>query len=374
MNNVVVFISSGVGYGHAARDLRVIRALSRLRPGLEIEIASYGTGLDYFRSRSIPCVEIETPGGPRDLAAVGVAVREYLAAAPRPGLVVTDEVVAALPYCRTVLGVACVLLTDWFFSDIGRPDLDYRFNLADEVIVPDLAAAHRTPETVTVPVTFTGPIVERFPAPGAGAAEPGPDPRATPRPPLRVVLGLGGEPGRPVALRMISRTLLAWQQHAGPHDRLTILARPAGDLPAGAPALLPGVHWAGLVTDPQEHYRKADVVLVDAMGFTCCELIANGIAVVGFSDPRISSVFPASFGRRVEHLERSGLMATASLATEPARLWQLLAEAAERGSAGPDPVAAGLVRWSAAEDIAASLLARLDAPSPAREGALTNGR
>jgi hypothetical protein len=59
-----------------------------------------------------------------------------------------------------------------------------------------------------------------------------------------------------------------------------VLADPPATAPHGQ------VTCSGLRSDPELHYAAADVVLVDAMGFTGCELAFNRGRVIALTDER----------------------------------------------------------------------------------------
>jgi hypothetical protein len=362
----IAYLASGHGYGHAARDLRIIRSLRKLRPDIEIEIASQGTGVDYFRSRGVPCTDLEIPESAMRTTESGRRIWRHLAGSGPLDLVVADEFMQALRCCDH-LGVDCVYLTEWFSGDFGKPEPDLLLNLAREVLFVDFPRAHPVPPEVTVPVVFTGPIVDDFRAaePARGSVREqlglGPDARIT-------VLTLGGMPWRRESALLTGRVLRAWGRGATDRDHLVIMAPPK-QTPGGTesesaagighPALR-NIHWIGLTPTPEDWYREAAVVLADAMGFTVCELVWNRVPVLALTDPAVTEAFGHSFRRRVEFLERSGLIVTAGRELSPEGLWQLMAQQAAAPRASAQALAS--VEWGVADRVAERILACVDEP------------
>lgn len=189
----ILYLVRGHGFGHAARDLRIIEALKALAPQVEIEIASSGTGMQYFRSRSVDCADLEIPDDEDQSASAGWRVWRYLHWAAAPDLVISDEIMFAIPYCRNVLDVPCVLLTDWVYRDIGKPQLDRLLDGAAEVVVVDFPESHPTAIGTSAPITHIGPVVDRFPLnPADGERGNGKSKRG-----LTAVASFGGMTDRP---------------------------------------------------------------------------------------------------------------------------------------------------------------------------------
>jgi hypothetical protein len=252
----------------------------------------------------------------------GKRVFEFLRAQGPLELVITDEVMWALPICRKLLGVECVLVTDWFYAELELPHLDASMNQAAAVVVTDFAEAHPQPATVTVPVHYTSPLVKIFPD---GRAELNPAPGA-----VTGVVTLGGMPDRPEARRIAELAMDAW---AGRDADLHLLA----DHGTHAPR----VHWHGVSSTPERFYRAADVVIADAAGFTVCELARSRVPTVAVT------VGPLSTGirLRLKRLTEDGTVVTIGSEATGDELW-----AAVQGVlAAP---ATPTIDWADATDVA----------------------
>ncbi|MER5771046.1 glycosyl transferase [Streptomyces sp. NPDC001985] len=360
----ILFLTRGHGFGHAARDLRVIQELRR-RPGTTVRIMANGSAVTYYAMRGVQCTPIELPDedyGEDFGEGAAKAVWRALASVPRPDLVVSDEVMWALPFAREVWKRPCVMLLCALWAEYGMPDADRFFDTADEVLVLDFPRNRRESYGTTAPIGFLGPVVQPFPA-GRGAA----------RSALGIaerdevaVLSLGGMNTRPESRRMATAAIGAWRAHAGPGARLLLLADPPAEpLPVhdgdGAPAGGGEVVWAGVTPEPETYYRAADVVLNDAMGSTVCDLAWNGVPAVALLDEESAAGFPKTFPGRIRHLTAAGLIETAPVHEGPPAVWRAI-ERARAGAAAPDRAAAREgFGWSTGETVAQRLFELLDA-------------
>ncbi|MGW7548366.1 glycosyl transferase [Streptomyces sp. NPDC054770] len=326
----VLVLSRGHGFGHAARDLRVVDSIRRQRPDLKILLAASGTAAEYFRMHDVPCVDLGIDDAEDMTPTAFARVQAFLRRIRRPQLVVTDEVVAALPYCRKVWKVPCVLLTDWFYAEFGEPGTDPFLDSATEILMLDFRAAHPGPYAITAPIRYVGPVVRPFADRRARVREE----LGVPDGSLLAVNTLGGMTGRDEAGRMTELALRAWNTKARPGDQLHILAPspspsppPSGESPtAEAPRAGGGsVVWRGIVPEPESLFAAADVVIADAMGTTVCDLVYNRIPVLGLVDR--SAGFPASFHLRVDEMAANGLMVCADVSCTPEALWTSLQRA-----------------------------------------------
>ncbi len=135
-------------------------------------------------------------------------------------LVVSDEFLTVPGFCRHVLDVPNVLITDWFFAEYGQRDADSIMDDALEVVVPDFPEAHPVPPATTAPVWFCGPLVDAFAPQRAEARKAlGLDEDA-----LVMTVAAGGRPDRIAALRIQLQALQAWSRYAAPTDQLLLLA------------------------------------------------------------------------------------------------------------------------------------------------------
>jgi hypothetical protein len=330
----IVFIARGHGFGHAARDLRLVEAIRRARPDVDLVLASAGSGLEYFRRRSVPCADLGIDDDQDMSPAAGQAVWDFLTTVDAPDLVLVDEVVWALPICRQVLRVPCVLVTDWFYAEIGQPGHDHTLNQATEIVVVDFPQAHPDHADITVPLRFTGPLVDRFPANRdevrreLGVADDT----------FAAVVTLGGMPERPEARGIAELAVRSWAAKARAEDRLFVLAE---EPPAAGTAT-----WTGVTSVPDKYFRAADVVVVEAAGFTVCELARNAIPVVAVMVPLLS----AAARLRVKLLESAGLLVTVPADATADQLWTAM-----RGAVS----APSTLRWADADEVAAHCLQHL---------------
>lgn len=346
----ILFLTRGHGFGHAARDLRVIKELRR-RPGTTVRVMAHGSAVDYYGMRGVPCVPLELPDEGFGEAAAK-ALWRALAGVPRPDLVVSDEVMWALPFARKVWKRPCVMLLCALWAEYGMPDTDRFFDTADEVMVLDFPQNRREAYVTTAPLSFPGPVVQPFAA-GRGAA----------RAALGIaerdevaVLSLGGMNSRPESRRMAETAIGGWRQHARPGARLLVLAdRPTEPDPAYDDAGSGKVVWAGVTSEPETYYRAADVVLNDAMGSAVCDLAWNQVPTVALLDEESASGFPKTFLARVRHLAAAGLIETAAVREGPLAVWRAM-ERARAGAARPDRATAlDGFGWSTGETVASRL-------------------
>jgi hypothetical protein len=246
-------------------------------------------------------------------------VWRHLHEVPHPDLVVVDEVTSALQFCRHILDVPCILLTDWFFADFGKPELDKLLNFAAEIMVLDFTEAH--PETIQTKakITHLGPVVDEFDMSRVAARRRLGSVGGSS---LTTVVSLGGMTERAEARRMLERTLVAWNRYARPDDRVFILA-PEFNLPEAADRH-PGIEWVGFTESPEVYYAAAELVITDALGFTNCELVYNQIPVLAFRVKAIVEEYAESFSRRIELLRSSGAISIAEDEASPDQIWQAI--------------------------------------------------
>jgi hypothetical protein len=315
----ISYLIRGHGFGHAARDLRIINAIRELRPDVQLDLASSGTGFEYLAARSVDCVDLGIPDEADLRPAASWKVWRHLHEVPPPDLVVVDEVTSALQFCRHILETPCVLLTDWFFADFGKPELDRLFNLAAEIIVLDFTDVHSGPIQTKAKITRLGPVVDEF-----GISRPAAQRRlgSGGGSSLTTVVSLGGMTERPEARRMLERTVEAWNRYAHRDDRMFILV-PEFNLTESGDRH-PGVEWVGFTESPEVYYAAADLVITDALGFTNCELAYNGVPVLAFRVKTVLEEYAESFSRRIELLRSSGAIAVADDDVSSDQIWQAI--------------------------------------------------
>jgi hypothetical protein len=351
----IVFLCRGHGYGHAARDLAVVTALRALRPDAEVLLASSGTGLDYFRRRSVGCANLGISDEEDQTLDAARRVLRFLGRVGRPDLVVADEVFCAPALCRG-LGVPNLLLTDFFWADAGRPHLDRVCADADAVVLLDAPSTHRLPTDLAVPVHVTGPVAAAFPLTrdqarrrlGVSGAE-------------LVVVAAFGSPHQnkpPFVRALLGTVLAAWRGHA-PDRRavLFLLAEPVPGLAGGDTA--PAVTWTGVTTEPETYYRAADLVFAWAGLATLSELVRNAVPTVCFTGENEG----VEMRTRTVHWESAGAIRRADLRADPAELWRL-GERARADRARQPGAGAAVPTWADPADVARLVLAHLPPPGP----------
>jgi hypothetical protein len=321
----IVFLTRGHGYGHAAVDVPVIRALRELRPSVTVEAASYGTGLEHYARQGMPCADLRIDDVDDQGVEAALRVTAFLRTRKSADLVVAHEVFAAPRVCA-MLGLRNVLLTHWFFSEVGLPERDDVLRAADPLLVLDFPQAHVVPQGLAGRVTFVGAVAKRFDLDRAAA---------------RRVLGVGtGERVVVVTAGAVTpynaRHLEALESHA--------LAACAG---WAKPFVLAG---SRRVSRPEIYYAAADVVVANATFATLCALVRNAVptvAVIGQGNPvdRLHAEFFAREG--LLELVEAGSLPEGGL--RPA----LEAAVAAGVRAGPS------LPWASPRDLARLLLERL---------------
>ncbi|WP_028922466.1 hypothetical protein [Pseudonocardia acaciae] len=343
----VILLARGHGYGHAARDLHILRAL-RARPGVEVVLASSGTGLDYFASRGERCADLGlSDNQDLDLAATR-KVLAYLAGAGRADLVVADELFCVPGICRG-LRLRSLLLTDFFWADVGRPELDRAVVGAEAVLLVDFPEAHPNLPELPVPLRGLGPVASRIGLTRRQArARLGLDPGG-----LVATVAFGSVHGvkRPFTGPLLDTVLAAWAAHATSADVLNVLL-PADQAGREQPSGPGAVNWVGITTEPRVHYRASDVVFAFPGLATLSELTRNAIPTVCFADPTLSWL--------AAHLHSAGLIQPVREDSSPDAVWH--AARAALADAPELPDRAERPRWADPEQVADIILATARRP------------
>lgn len=356
----ISYLIRGHGYGHAARDLRIIEAMRELAPGAVIDIASAGTGVEYLTARGVECTDLRIADD-QDLEMSSTwKIWRHLHWTQAPDLVISDELFPAVPFCRNVLEVPCVLMTDLFNQDFGHPQHDRLLDGAAEIIVVDFPGSHPEPIQTTSPVRHVGAVVNRF-SPGRQTRTPGQ--------PLVATASFGGKPERPEAQRMLRCTLAAWRRYAAAEDRLYVLVPPgAVDEALSADADTDQrIEWIGFTSTPERYYCASDVVITDGLGFTNCELTYNGIPAVAFWFSDAAARFPKSFSRRIRLLADTGAVRLLEDEQRETVAWEAITAAARATATKTEPPQDTALRWAMPADLAQRLLSHL--PQGALAGA-----
>jgi hypothetical protein len=311
----LAFLTRGYGYSHAAKDLSIIEEILAQRQDIRISIASYGKGWEYYASRSIPCVDLGIEDDSDQGAVAELRILHYLMQIQKPDLVVAHEVFFSPSFCH-MLGYRNLLLTHWFFSEVGIPKRDRCFHGADALIMLDFAESHHIPVNLNVPVHFTGALARDFKLNKDQA---------------RSELGLAldsfvmvGTFGAfiPQVLvddiqNMVKKLIMMCQAHASPGDHLFLLLTP-NQILQNNDFDEETIHWIGVCDRPELFYCAADVVLASATFTALSDLVRNCIPTVGVVAPSdVTAPLHAKF------FATTGLVHTASLDTDPEQLWRL---------------------------------------------------
>ena len=336
----IVYLSRGHGYGHAATDREITEALCQLRPGITIELASYGTGLKYYSDRGIPCADLRIDDIDDQGLQAALRVMAFLHPRRDADLVVAHEIFTAPQMCAT-LDLPNVLLTHWFFAEVGAPQRDALLAKPDALVLLDFEAAHQVPPQLAGRAQFTGAVARSLPI-GRDQA--------------RYELGIADTDFVAVLVtgavtpinadhvsKVVARGLGAWRARGGTSGRLLVLSEVA------PPPTDPSVTWVGRINDPSPYYRAADVVVAGATFSTLCVLARNGIptvAVTGGQNPvdQLHARFFAS----------EGLVRTVDVSASEPEFWDAVQATA---AASPD---GARLPWATPEDVARRLLHVLD--------------
>jgi hypothetical protein len=262
----IVYLTRGHGYGHAATDVAVIRALAELRPDVEVEAASYGTGLEYYVQQGMPCADLRIDDVNDQGVDAALRVTAFLRSRATADLVVAHEVFAAPRVCA-MLRCRNVLLTHWFFSEIGLPERDEWLRAAESLLVLDFEQAHVVPPELAGRVTFTGAVAKRFEVDRVAA---------------RRALGIAD------AERMAVITTGALTPYNAAHLKALVSKGVAAWRHFGRVFVLSHAEWIGQTPTPELYYAAADVVLANATFTTLSTLRRNAvptIAVIGEGNP-----------------------------------------------------------------------------------------
>ncbi|MDF5757587.1 hypothetical protein [Spongiactinospora sp. TRM90649] len=346
----ILFLVRGHGFGHAARDARVIAALRSLRPEAEIDVLASGSAAGYFALHGVEHVDMGVADEEDMTPEAARRVWEVMAGTPRPDLTVSDEVVWAMPYCERVWGRRGILLTDWFYAELGAPAQDAFLDHAGEIVVLDFAGAHPGPYATKAPIRRAGPVVGEFAVTreAARTALGVPDGRTV------AVLTVGGMAGQADNRRIAVAALDAWLACGEAGQRLYVLGDRFADVPA---ARADDVVWVGVTNRAELYYAAADAVIVNAYGTVAFDLAWNGVPVVGMTDPAVP--YPESFARRVGLLASAGLIEHVEPGAGRDALWAATRAALARPRRATGEVSGGL-EWTSGAAVAAHLLRRLD--------------
>ncbi len=275
----IAYLARGNGFGHAARALPVIDALTELDPTVEVRLASAGTGAEYLRMRGRAHDDLGIADEDDHGQEATERLHAYLASQSDLSLVVCDELFR-VPVLCDLLGVPCVFVTCFLGMDPGQdPRQDVMLVGARRIVIPDWPELHAVPPFLDQ-VEFLGPIVQ---------------PIATARAAAREALGIGESFVGTVSLggltterrtyqqSLLRAALSLWQRDAPPDSTIYVLC---DESELGIDATDPRVRWVGYeaTQDPDLYLRAADVVF-PSPGSTMLKIARSRIPAVVLREP-----------------------------------------------------------------------------------------
>ncbi|QSB04075.1 hypothetical protein [Natronoglycomyces albus] len=347
----ILFLARGHGFGHAARDRRIIAAMRRLRPDLHIDIMASGSASEYFQLYGETFTDMGI-GDHEDMTpAAGRHLWKLLEQRERPDLVITDEVIWALPFCVKEWKRRAILLTDWMFSEMGQPENDSLLNYAGEIIMLDFRRAHPGPFDTTTPINYFGPVVSDFAISRSQArTQLSLDTRQ-----FAATVTVGGYAAALDNQLIASAAVDTWLEKTPRGHHLFVLGEKFRDVPYHR---RDDITWVGITGTPETYYAASDVVLANANGTVTCDLVWNRIPVLGMTSNR--TTYPESFTRRIEALAVNRLIGYADPEDGPSQIWKQLETAIRRIVQNPSSLDMADLEWASGETVATHLLRRAD--------------
>ncbi len=274
------YLVRGHGYGHAATDLPILRSLKRLDPQLQVSIASYGTGLEYFELQSTPCDDLGISDESDFSRSAMLRVLDLLIE-DRPDFVVADEIVFAPLLCNK-LQIPCLYITHWFYNDLGAPQHDMPLVHADAVVIVDFEAAHTPPADIDpLRIHFVGPMSRLLNTSKHDARNQ----LEIPDSEKVAVLTLGSiAPFKRADVINATRLYIeAWRLRADRRARLYVLVHPS--MQSAIPDVTDdaSIGWVGITPLADLYYAAADTVLAGSSLNSLTLLAENGLPGVIFT-------------------------------------------------------------------------------------------
>lgn len=342
----IAYLSRGNGYGHAAKDHLIIRSLRKLSDA-DIVVASSGAGMDYYRMHGWEVTDLQVPDELDHCRASAGSILAFLHGRQPLDLVVADELFYT-PEIAAMLNVPCIILTHWFFEEVGSPSLDTMLNPAASIVILDFAAAHCRSSQLeaSLPVHYTGALAEPFcmdrlsarSSLSIGADE------------LITVVTVGAIIARKRCLvrKVLCGAIDAWRHAGAEAGRLVILADRSDHLPTGFDDR--AVEWVGVSREPETYLAAADQVITCATFTTMSTLVRNAVptvAIVGHENP--VDTLHASF------FDEKNLLVAIGEDFDPLDLWDGLSRM--RHVRQTLATSSELLSWGSPDDVAAIILA-----------------
>ena len=153
MEKKILFISRGLGLGHATRDFLIIE---RLKQRYDIIVLTHGKAFDFFSSKGLSTINIQQGYAEGDTAHKQYLIGKYIYD-ENPKLVFADEEISAVIF-SAILKIPCIYMTNFFYTD---EDHVKTLSLAEKIVFPDLQEYFSVPAEIKQKMLFVGPIVDK---------------------------------------------------------------------------------------------------------------------------------------------------------------------------------------------------------------------
>jgi len=161
MKYKLLYLSRGRGFGHAMRDLLILKNLKKENVDFQIKLVSYAQGYTYLKNNGCEVqnlnLRLEEEHGLKASFRL-----ESLILQLKPDLIVSDEVFNVFPISKK-FNIPSILITNWFCESISKDHpLIPAVKKADHIIFADKKEFHEIPPDLSVPISFVGPIIKEF--------------------------------------------------------------------------------------------------------------------------------------------------------------------------------------------------------------------
>lgn len=341
----IVYLSRGHGFSHAVKDLQIIEALSSLSPDLQISIASYGAGLEYYQSKRMPCIDLGIDDHHDRDSEAELRVMRLLMRTDKPDLVVAHEVFSATAICE-MLRYRNVFLTHWFYSEIGLPENDRWLQGTHAIVILDFAENHSVPPTIKVPVHFVGAFARPYGLTRQQARRQlGLDENA-----LVITASFSSIPGSHAndVAEMVETIMSLWRDVGRCSDQLYFLLKP--EQIRADTGNLKTIQWIGRPFVPELYYCASDVVFASATFTSMSDLSRNCIPTVAIVAPSDGTA-----PLHAKFYDRKGYLKAVDIEIQPHELWKAAQDVMHSKKIGASTVPEAL-NWAHPADVASLIL------------------
>ncbi len=159
----LLYLSRGRGFGHAVVDIQIALWLRERFPRLDIVFASYGDGASLISNSVFEFSRLQITEDSEMQAQIVIPEIHRVIDLLSPQIILSDEVFLAPPAAK-FRSIPCILLTHWFFSELGLDtplyrSLDSLMCMAEKVLLLDMEPFHKVPAPLRSKVKFIGPII-----------------------------------------------------------------------------------------------------------------------------------------------------------------------------------------------------------------------